>query len=34
MGYYIEVPKDKGKAQQIVELYGGRIVFSPHRSRT
>jgi len=29
MGYYIEVPKSKDKAQQIVELYGGRIVFSP-----
>ncbi len=29
MGYYIEVPKNKGKAQQIVELYGGRIVFIP-----
>ncbi len=29
MGYYIEVPEDKGKAQQIVELYGGRIVPSP-----
>lgn len=26
MGFYIEVPKNKGKAQQIVELYGGRIV--------
>ena len=29
MGYYIEVPENKGKAQQIVELYGGRIVLSP-----
>ena len=29
MGYYIEVPKSKGKAQQIVELYGGRIVYPP-----
>lgn len=29
MGYYIEVPEKKGKAQQIVELYGGRIVSSP-----
>ncbi len=29
MGYYIQVPKNKGKAQQIVELYGGRIAFSP-----
>jgi len=26
MGYYIEVPNKKGKAQQIVELHGGRIV--------
>lgn len=26
MGYYIEVPNKKGKAQQIVELYGGRIL--------
>ena len=26
MGYYIEVPKNKGKAQQIVDLYGARIV--------
>ncbi len=30
MGYYIEVPKNKGKAQQIVELHGGRILlFAP-----
>jgi len=29
VGYYIEVPKNKGKAQQIVELYGGRIVLNP-----
>jgi len=29
MGYYIEVPEDKNKAQQIVELYGGRIVSRP-----
>ncbi len=29
MGYYIEVPRNKGKAQQIVELYGGQIVFRP-----
>jgi len=28
MGYYIEVPEKKGKAQQIVELYGARIVDS------
>lgn len=26
MGYYIEVPDNKGKAQQIIKLYGGRIV--------
>lgn len=26
MGFYIEVPENKGKAQQIVELHGGRIV--------
>lgn len=26
MGYYIQVPNNKGKARQIVELYGGRIV--------
>lgn len=29
MGYYIEVPENKGKAQQIVELYGGTIVPGP-----
>ena len=29
MGYYIQVPNNKGKAQQIVELYGGRIALSP-----
>ena len=29
MGFYIEVPKNKDKAQQIVELYGGQIVLSP-----
>lgn len=28
MGYYIEVPERKGKAQQIVELHGGRILQS------
>lgn len=28
MGYYIEVPKNKGKAQQIVELFDGRILSS------
>lgn len=26
MGYYIEVPENKGKARQIIELYGGRIL--------
>ena len=26
MGYYIEVPEDKGKAQQILDLFGGRIL--------
>ena len=29
MGYYIQVLKNKGKAQQIVDLYGGRIALSP-----
>ena len=29
MGYYIQVPKNKGKAQQIVELHGGQIVSRP-----
>lgn len=29
MGYYIEVPENKDKAQQIVELHGGRIVSGP-----
>ncbi len=29
MGYYIQVPENKGKAQQIVNLYGGRIVEQP-----
>jgi len=29
IGYYIEVPKNKDKAQQIVELYGGRVVLKP-----
>lgn len=28
MGFYIEVPQDKNKAQQIVELHGGVIL--PH----
>ena len=28
MGYYIDVPENKGKAQQIIELHGGRIL--PH----
>jgi len=26
MGYYIEVPEHKNKAEQIVRLYGGRIL--------
>ncbi len=26
MGYYIEVPEKKGKAQQILDLFGGRIL--------
>ena len=26
MGYYIETPHNKGKAEQLVELYGARIV--------
>lgn len=26
MGYYIEVPHNKGKAQQLVELYGAEIL--------
>lgn len=26
MGYYIEVPNNKGKAQQLVELHGARIL--------
>ena len=26
MGYYIEVPRSKGKAQQIEDLYGGMIL--------
>ena len=26
MGYYIEVPKMKGKAQQIADLYGAEIL--------
>ena len=26
MGYYIEVPQNKGKAQQLVELYGAEIL--------
>lgn len=29
MGYYIEVPENHGKAQQIVDLYGGRIIYEP-----
>jgi hypothetical protein len=30
MGYYIEVPKNKNKAEQIVELFGGEIVSMPN----
>ena len=26
MGYYIEVPENKGKAQQLVDLHGARIL--------
>ncbi len=26
MGYYIEGTEDKGKARQILDLYGGRVV--------
>lgn len=26
MGYYIEVPNKKGKAQQLVDLYGARVL--------
>lgn len=29
MGYYIEVPEKKGKAKQIVDMYGGRILLDP-----
>ena len=29
MGYYIEVPEPEGKAQQIVDLYGGKIISIP-----
>ena len=29
MGFYIEVPDRKNKAQQIVDLYGGKIVSIP-----
>jgi len=28
MGYYIEVPNNKGKAQQLVDLHGARILDS------
>ena len=31
MGFYIQVPQHKGKAQQIVELYEGRIIPCPNR---
>jgi hypothetical protein len=29
MGYYIEVPQNLGKAQQISDLHGGRIIPKP-----
>jgi len=29
MGYYIEVPKDLNKAQQIVDIHGGTIIPKP-----
>lgn len=29
MGYYIQVPKNKDKAKQIVSLHGGRIAPTP-----
>jgi len=28
MGFYIEVPRNKGKAQQLVDLHGARILDS------
>ena len=28
MGYYIQVPEHKGKAQQIADLYGGMILLN------
>lgn len=31
MGYYVQVPKNKGKALQIKNLYGGEII--PKRIR-
>jgi len=34
MGYYIEVPKKKGKAQQIVELYGAGLCLVLHHLKT
>ena len=30
MGYYIEVPNDFHKAEQIVRLYGGKTIPQPH----
>ena len=29
MGYYIEVPNDKQKAEQLVELHGAQIILKP-----
>jgi len=29
LGYYIEVPNNKGKARQLVELYGAKIIPEP-----
>jgi len=29
MGYYIQVPNNKGKAQQLVKLHGARIITEP-----
>ena len=29
MGYYVEVPDHKGKANQLVQLHGGKIVSCP-----
>jgi len=30
MGYYIQVPNHKGKAQQLVNLHGGQIIPKPN----